>query len=32
MFVCPFDPVAHTHRALDDFQNFALAGEGAHMS
>jgi len=32
MSVCPFDPVAHAHRALDDFENFTLTGEGADLS
>jgi hypothetical protein len=31
MSVCPSDPEASTHLALDDFSNFALARQGADL-
>jgi hypothetical protein len=31
MSVCPLDPIANAHLALDDFQNFALARQGADL-
>jgi hypothetical protein len=31
MSVRPLDPIANAHRALDDFQDFALARRGADL-
>jgi len=31
MSVCPLDPIANAHLALDDFENFALASQGADV-